>query len=236
WTPDHLQNKDLNQIRTDLINLSEFALEKDGLKREVDQAIDQNGTNRQALETWAQQRFATPVKFDSQSDEQVRASLLNTGRAFLRQELTRLEEFVLLNVCDSVWKEHLLAMDHLKSSIGLRGYAEKDPKIEFKREGTQMFYRMLDQIRDQVSDLILKVQISSNGALQARSVWDRQEAQHAQANGSFTQADREAAMQQQGQATVTKTIRRDTPKVKPNDPCPCGSGKKYKKCCGKNHG
>jgi preprotein translocase subunit SecA len=236
WSPEHLQNKDLNQIHQALLELSENALDKGGLEHEVDQAIAQFGNDSAALADWAQKRFFQPLNLENQTSDQVRNLLLYAGRTFLRQELTRLEEFVLLNVCDSVWKEHLLAMDHLKSAIGLRGYAEKDPKIEFKREGTQMFHAMLNQIREQVSDLILKVQISSGGSLQTRSVWDRQEAQHAQAGGTFTQADRQAAMQQQGEATATKTIRRDEPKVKPNDPCPCGSGKKYKKCCGRNHG
>ena len=153
-------------------------------------------------------------------------TLIAKGRSFLRSELTSLESYILLNIYDSVWKEHLLAMDHLKGSIGLRGYAEKDPKIEYKREGTQMFHQMIETIRKQVTDLILKVQIS--GSLQARSVWENQQAQHSEA-GSFSEQDREAAMQQQGEAQVVKTIKRDKPKVKTKRPMPLRLRQKIQK-------
>jgi len=236
WTPEHLQNKTFDQIRSEIISLAEMYFDGGKLEKEIDEALAQTNGEISAMQEWAKKRFFCNLNSDLQSKEQIRSALLNAGRSFLRFELTKLEEFVLLNICDSVWKEHLLAMDHLKGSIGLRGYAEKDPKIEYKREGTQMFYKMLDTIREQVTNLILKVQISNGSNLETRSRYQQQEAQHAEGAGSFSEADRQAAMQQQGEGRlVTKTIKRETPKVGPNEPCPCGSGKKYKKCCGRKH-
>jgi preprotein translocase subunit SecA len=230
WTIDHLQNKDLNQIRSEIIGLAEQFMDKGKLEEEIDHALVLHGSQGDGLAQWAKNRFFIDLDGQALPKETLRDTLCAQARSFLRGELTRLEEYILLNIYDSVWKEHLLSMDHLKSAIGLRGYAERDPKIEYKREGTQMFHRMLGSIRQQVTDLILKVQIS--GSMQARSVWDNQQAQHAEAGG-FSEDDRQAAMQNQGEAATVKTIRRDHPKVGPNDPCPCGSGKKHKKCCGK---
>jgi preprotein translocase subunit SecA len=236
WTPEYLQNKDLNHIRGEMVALAEDYFDNGKLEKEIDQALAEVNGDTSKLAEWAKQRFFFDLNPDHQQKDQLREKLITAGRSFLRSELTRLEEFVLINICDSVWKEHLLSMDHLKGSIGLRGYAEKDPKIEYKREGTKMFHRMLDTIREQVTDLILKVQITSGGSLEASSRYQQQQAQHADARGSFTESDRQAAMQQQGEGQVAvKTIRRDTTKAKPNDPCPCGSGKKYKKCCGRVH-
>ena len=230
WTLEKLQNREVREIRSDLIRLSESYLGDGRLSNEVDEAVRMR--RGEELAAWARERFGAELDGQALEGAAARESLLKAGREFLRRELTNLEQMVLLSIYDSAWKEHLLAMDHLKSTIGLRGYAEKDPKIEYKREGTQMFHRMLDATRQQVSDVILKVQVS--GQMQARSVWGEQRAQHDASGSAFTDADREAAMQNQGEAQVVKPIKRATPKVKPNEPCPCGSGKKYKKCCGRN--
>ncbi len=233
WTLESLQNKDINQIRSEIVQFAESYLDNGKLEQEIDLALAQSNGQRQEVVQWARKRFLIEVDGQDLSQDELRQRIYTQARSFLRSEMTRLEEFILLNIYDSVWKEHLLNMDHLKDTIGLRGYAEKDPKIEYKREGTQTFYRMLDSIREQVTNLILKVQVSGGGSLQARSVWQNQQAQHSQAAGAFTEEDRQAAMQNQGEAQEVKTIKRDKPKVGPNDPCPCGSGKKSKKCCGK---
>ena len=151
------------------------------------------------------------------------------ARQFLRQELTELEKYVLLQIYDATWKDHLYAMDHLKGSVGLRGFAEKDPKIEYKREGFRMFQEMLSNIRDKVTDIIFKAQLESGAEL--RNVWNISGASHTEY--SQFQAQQEAAQAPQGEKVV-KTIKLEKPKVGRNDPCPCGSGKKYKKCCGRN--
>jgi len=233
WTLESLANKDINQIRREIVQLAESYLDNGKLDEEIDTTLSNYDGNRAELTQWAKKRFHVELDGEDLSRDELRERIFTQARSFLRGEMTRLEEYILLNIYDSVWKEHLLNMDHLKDTIGLRGYAEKDPKIEYKREGTQMFYRMLDSIREQVTDLILKVQVSSGG-LQTRSVWQNQQAHHNEASGLFTEQDRQAAMQNQGVAQETKTIKRDKPKVGPNDPCVCGSGKKFKKCCGKH--
>ncbi len=162
------------------------------------------------------------------------------GTEMLRYELTMLEQVVLLRIYDDGWKNHLYAMDRLKEGIGLRGYAERDPKIEYKREGFRMFQEMMSSIRENVTDMIFKVQIVDESSV--RSVYQVSQTQHADATGAGLAVeptpDQQAAMRSQGTDTpqVIQPIRRDVPKVGRNDPCPCGSGKKYKKCHGRGLG
>ena len=150
----------------------------------------------------------------------------------MRSELSDLEKYVLLQVYDSTWKDHLYSMDHLKSSIWTRSFAEKDPKTEYKREGFRMFNEMLESIEDRVTDIIFKVHLEAG--VRARSVWNVSQTAHDEV-GQFAMAERQRAAAQapQGEAKV-KQIKLAKPKVGRNEPCPCGSGKKYKKCCGKN--
>jgi preprotein translocase subunit SecA len=154
------------------------------------------------------------------------------GKEFLRKELSDLERYVLVQVYDTTWKDHLYAMDHLKDSIWMRSMAEKDPKIEFKREGHRMFQEMLEAIEDRVTDIVFKVRLEAGA--RARNVWRVSQTSHDEV-GQFAMAERQRAAAQapQGDQKV-KQIRLEHPKVGRNDPCPCGSGKKYKKCCGKN--
>jgi preprotein translocase subunit SecA len=122
-------------------------------------------------------------------------------------------------------------MDHLRDSIGLRGYAERDPKIEYTREGSRLFDEMLQAVQSRVTDLLFKVRLTAGES--ARSVYNIAQTRHDLMQPDYTQ---EAGLETQaGQPPpVAKTIRKKTPRVGRNDPCPCGSGKKYKKCCGKN--
>jgi preprotein translocase subunit SecA len=112
----------------------------------------------------------------------------------------------------------------------MRSMAEKDPKTEYKREGYRMFNEMLDTVEDRVTDVIFKVRLEAGA--QTRSVYQVSRAAHDEV-GQFAMAERQRAAAQapQGEQTVKK-IQLETPKVGRNDPCPCGSGKKYKKCCG----
>ncbi len=168
--------------------------------------------------------------------DRVRDTLFARVRADRRGRMTELERYLLLQVHDTSWKDHLLTMDHLKGSVGLRGYAQQDPLIEFKREGLESFERMLDSARDKFTDLFFKARWVRQDAL-AR-IWAGQSTEHAMAASAY-EARRRAALESNQQAqmaeegeSVVKTIVRHQPKVGRNDPCPCGSGKKYKKCCG----
>jgi preprotein translocase subunit SecA len=230
-TPEHLQDTKPQTVYKELLELSrrfhESALEEE-IRGQLSSIAD-----RSALVRWANQRFDAKLTEadipDLQHAEQI---LLDAGREFFRRELGSLERYVLLQIFDSVWKDHLYAMDHLKDSIFLRSFAEKDPKIEYKQEGFRMFEEMLEAIEDRVTNIIFRVRLEA-GAKQ-KNVWNVSHTHHDEV-GQFAAAERQraAATAPQGEQKV-KTIRSEEPKVGRNDPCPCGSGKKYKKCHGKN--
>jgi preprotein translocase subunit SecA len=163
--------------------------------------------------------------------------VLARAQAARRMLMTGLERYLLLQVHDTSWKDHLLVMDRLKSGVGLRSYAQKDPLLEFKRDGLSSFEGMLKAAREKFSDLFFKARWVRQEAL-AR-IWSGQSSQHAAAASAYD-AQRQAALEMsqqsqmanEGEAPV-KPIVRNHPKVGRNDPCPCGSGKKYKKCCGR---
>ena len=227
----YLQNTSPNAVHDHLLKISED-FHKTGLEKEIDEKLA--GSNPDALAEWAKQRFnatITPAKLEEK--QAAKEKLLAAGKDFLRSELTELERYVLLQIFDSVWKDHLYAMDHLKESIFMRAYAEKDPKIEFKQEGFRMFSEMLDSVEDKVTDVIFKVRLEAG--TRARSVWQAGQTKHEEVN-QFEMAERQRAAAQgpQGEATKVKQIVLEQPKTGRNDPCPCGSGKKYKKCHGKN--
>jgi preprotein translocase subunit SecA len=133
--------------------------------------------------------------------------------------MRNLERVVMLQVIDTQWKDHLLSMDHLKEGIGLRGYGQRDPLTEYKREAFDLFQEMVDRIKATVVEWLFKVELVQESAPAARrSPWA--EARESRGNGAeAVSAARPAVRNASGQ------------KVGRNDPCPCGSGKKYKKCC-----
>jgi preprotein translocase subunit SecA len=143
------------------------------------------------------------------------------------------EKAVMLQVLDAAWKEHLGAMDYLRQGIGLRGYAQKDPKQEYKKEAFQMFEAMLDRIKHEVVSVISRVQVRAQADVDAVEQQRRSSAQvkyqHAEANAMGEEAADAAADDQSQHTPFTRQGR----KVGRNEPCPCGSGKKYKQCHGK---
>ena len=157
----------------------------------------------------------------------------------LRWELSRLEQFVLLRIHDQAWKDHLLEMDHLKSAVMQRplGGDQTHPQSQFAIEGRDLFNQMWTRIANRVTDIVFKVRAVGPGAGDdARRGPTRMAMRHTDATGAgFSAAgrDQEAAMRAQGTDGKAETIRREKPRVGRNAPCPCGSGKKYKQCCGK---
>ncbi|AAW77072.1 preprotein translocase SecA subunit [Xanthomonas oryzae pv. oryzae KACC 10331] len=151
-----------------------------------------------------------------------------------------LEKHVMLTVLDQGWKEHLAKMDYLRQGIYLRGYAQKQPKQEYKKEAFELFSEMLENVKREVIHLLARVRIRSEEEV---AELEEQERLHAQARLMASQfqhqdvggygTDEEAAQVQSGNAPVpVSQVTRDEPKVGRNDPCPCGSGKKYKHCHG----
>jgi preprotein translocase subunit SecA len=140
------------------------------------------------------------------------------------------ERIVMLQIVDSQWKDHLYAMDHLKEGIGLRGYGQRDPLIEYKKESFQMFEAMWERIEEEIVRYLFLLQPvrESVGESMPRPRPSRLSFNDPGASPSAF-ARRES---QGGANAAVKTVKRDTAKVGRNQPCPCGSGKKYKKCCG----
>jgi hypothetical protein len=141
----------------------------------------------------------------------------------------------MLSVLDNAWKEHLSSMDYLRQGIYLRGYAQKQPKQEFKREAFELFELMLDRVKHEIIQMLARVRIRSENEVQAMEEQQQRQAQARQLQFQHAEAGGLPAGEPEPQADPQVTIaqspvHRDAPKVGRNDPCPCGSGKKYKKC------
>ncbi|MCC6265918.1 MAG: preprotein translocase subunit SecA [Bryobacterales bacterium] len=190
------------------------------------------------------------------------------GPAVMREA----ESVIMLSVIDAQWKDHLLSMDHLKEGIGLRGYGQKDPLIEYKKESYGLFQELMERIEDEIVRHLFFLQFQFNerppqdggafaggggfdGGLDSpfagasEQVFDGYETNGVSADAQQRRADRELANVTQsihrakdrelsrlqmgaGESSGPQSVKRSEPKVGRNDPCPCGSGKKYKKCCG----
>ena len=230
-TAEDLQQQKPQAIHDMLLELSR-SYSNGKLEEDIDLKITEL-TDTDALLEWVNERFdADLTQDDLQDTEQAREKIIDAGNELLRKELSDLEKYVLLQIYDGTWKDHLYSMDHLKESIFLRAFAEKDPKIEYKHEGYRMFNEMLQVIEDRVTDTIFKVRLDPG--VKARSVWNVSSTKHDEV-GQFAVSERQraAATAPQGEQKI-KQIKLEQPKVGRNEPCPCGSGKKYKKCCGKN--
>lgn len=212
----------------------------------------------QGLEDHLQQEYTLDIQIQQMLDddhgmqiEDLRKMILeNLMQSYQQKEvdlapdmMRHFEKSVMLQVLDNTWKEHLAAMDHLRQGIHLRGYAQKDPKQEYKRESFDMFISMLDFIKYEVIGILTKVQINQEEDVQAldeqRQAPQEMHFEHADAQ-SLNQPE---AAQPPGQEfippepaqeqEIEQPFVRDAKKVGRNEPCPCGSGKKYKQCHGK---
>ncbi|MBN1943277.1 MAG: preprotein translocase subunit SecA [Phycisphaerae bacterium] len=224
-----LRGLSIEEVHRRLLALSEAWVGGDRLEAMVRQRLGETPSAEAAI-AMAKDRFDTelgPEDFDSD----VFGRVVKAGRDFLRREMTELERFVLLQIFDVSWKDHLLGMDHLRGTIHLRGFAEQDPKVAYKREGGRLFDEMFAGIREKVAEMIFKVRLTATARM--KDVYQVSSMVHEQLQG-YDHLARDMADQQAAAAPQkVETIKRDVPKVGRNDPCPCGSGKKYKKCCGR---
>ncbi|HKF95323.1 MAG TPA: SEC-C metal-binding domain-containing protein, partial [Gammaproteobacteria bacterium] len=153
--------------------------------------------------------------------------------------MRRFERDVMLQILDGQWKDHLAAMDYLRQAIGLRGYAQKDPKQEYKREAFEMFQQMLEQIKHDVVSFLAKVQVRSEQQLDELEENNRQQPsrvqyQHADAGDTLhPQAAIANAEPEREPMPAAQPYRREGRKIGRNEPCWCGSSKKFKQCHGK---
>jgi preprotein translocase subunit SecA len=205
----------------------------------VDELVDTHGDketppedwNLQALEEAFFAQFSLVVSLRGAGDEGLtreglREFLLDkANRAYAEKEkewgvevLRDIERMVTLQTVDHFWREHLLAMDQMKEGIGLRGYAQVNPLIEYKREGLAIFQEMIDRIKRDTIRMLFRIQV-------ARKEVEELEAAQQQQPVFFSHGDGGAGAKAQPTKRASKIGR--------NEPCPCGSGKKYKKCCGR---
>jgi len=168
--------------------------------------------------------------------------------------LERVERDIMLQIVDSQWKDHLYSLDHLKEGIGLRGYGQRDPLIEYKKESFELFQAMKDRVDEEIVRYLWWLRpvmndeavplprrpaprraplILNDPSAESTSILNSApRAQAAEQSSPFGPSHDKQPPRVGGDDAPVKTVRRDEPKVGRNDPCPCGSGKKYKKCHG----
>ena len=144
------------------------------------------------------------------------------------EAMRNLERYIMLNIVDAQWKDHLLALDHLKEGIGLRGYGQKDPLVEYKRESYYMFEAMLERIDTDSIRYLFNFQVQVTAPIEQQLLERRRKQRRGRV--AFTKANETAFAG--GEEDTAKPVRNKGPRVGRNELCPCGSGKKYKKCCG----
>lgn len=202
---------------------------------------DQYITDPKHPDEWNAEEFAKKINeyFDYEiTPEEIRATKRDKLEEILYRKVTEAydekvkligddkmfrmhERFVALQFLDRHWKEHLRNMDHLKDSIGLRGYGQKDPIIEYKKESLALFENTMALVEDNIIKVLYWIQPPTEEQI-------REEKRNTKAK------QRRLRNAGGGETPAISQIKRDKPKVGRNDPCPCGSGKKYKKCCGRN--
>jgi preprotein translocase subunit SecA len=190
---------------------------------------------------WCQNVLHLPLLADEVArtdSKQLRRRLLTALDDRYRPEMADMERMLVLQILDVSWKDHLYVMDHLRSSVGLRGYAQVDPKVEYKREGMKLFDEMWLGVGDKVTDLIFRMEVADASFIRDTWQMDRAEAVHADVTGTGIQGQQQAAVDASSQKGEQKPepIRHRGARVGRNEPCPCGSGKKYKSCCMRHAG
>ncbi len=151
--------------------------------------------------------------------------------------MRQFEKAVMLQTLDTCWREHLAAMDYLRQGIHLRGYAQKNPKQEYKRESFELFSQLLDKINFEIISSLSKFEVRMEKEVEQMEAQRRQGMNSQQYEYKHPEVhalqDTDVAVSEEEALPDQQTFVRNAPKVGRNDPCPCGSGKKYKQCHGK---
>ncbi|NWH05550.1 preprotein translocase subunit SecA [Desulfobacter latus] len=222
-----LTAKDLKQVAHDMMEDVAYDL------------VDGFVSDKTAIKAWDLEALSSAIKGQFNMDlsldkpvqenfsaDQLGQYVFDAAQALYRKKeamygpeiIRHVERFIILQTVDTRWKEHLLNMDHLKEGIGLRGYAQQDPLRIYKKEGFDMFQDLMNRIKQEVVDILFKIQIASPTQVEEM----KQEEQQDLTFSSHTDED----------SAPKQPVRRSSEKISRNAPCPCGSGKKYKKCCG----
>jgi preprotein translocase subunit SecA len=178
-------------------------------------------------------------KSDSIADEDIVEKVTKAADEMFSGKVERvgLEQFtpfmrmILLQSIDSHWREHLAALDYLRQGIHLRGYAQKNPKQEYKREAFELFSQLLDVVKMDVTRVLMTVRIQSQEEVERAAEAIEERAERI-SNVTYTHPNEDGSVSQDADVAVA-VLAAQVPKVGRNDPCPCGSGKKYKQCHGR---
>ncbi|WP_435006211.1 preprotein translocase subunit SecA [Tundrisphaera lichenicola] len=255
--PEEIRSKLRPEIETLLLDVAHREYPGGRLAQEIDRRILEvygpeeterpvDSKSAEDLANWARAEFGAEVTGETLvgvGRNEARRRLIDALDDRHRPEMREMEKVLVLQILDQSWMEHLRTMDHLRSSVGLRGYAQVDPKVEYKREGMKIFEEMWSGVSDRVTDLVFRMeQLDPDFLSYLGSRWqlDRAQAIHqapepepAAVAGGGVRAQQDAAIaaSQQSAETKREPVRNLGKKVGRNDPCPCGSGKKFKSCC-----
>lgn len=252
------QRKTIYSLRQDVLegkNISDyiFRMMEDSVREITAFAYDtKNGKEEDPfdLADWFRQKYGLSLdlnEVEEKTRENIEDFLIQKAEEAYKakedtigkEEMEKIAQILLLEKIDTKWKDHLYAMDHLRSGIGLRGYAQVDPRIEYKRDALAMFENMNLSIRDEVTDLIFKLQLGKEA--ERKDVWHPDHYVHQEVSGLKTMQEPpvSAGVPQHTPAESEEPAERKTEPLKigiktgRNQPCPCGSGKKFKQCCGR---
>lgn len=229
-------SESINTIRDDVVNniinayIPPHSMEEQWDLEGLEDAIEGDFGTKADVRTW--------LKEDSTlHEESLRTKILDSVIAAYNEKereagsetMRHIEKAVMLQVLDSQWKEHLAMMDQLRQGIHLRGYAQKNPKQEYKRESFEMFTDMLERIKHEVVTILSRVQVRSDEEIAAMEEQRRQQSSEIE----YQHANASAMGNEEASDEEHVPFVRDERKVGRNEPCPCGSGKKYKQCHGK---
>ena len=238
-------NEMISEIRGDVVNdvITQYIPAKTMEEQWDVGGLEEHLKEEYLLELPLKNKLAEDTSFQ-ESDlrnyvvDELEKSHLEKAAVSTPEVMRHYEKSVMLQVLDNSWKEHLASMDALRDGIHFRGYAQKDPKQEFKRESFDMFTNLLDHIKSEVIGILAKVQVAQEEDAQAideqRQAPQEMHFEHAEADvGGAAEANVQVAQDETPVAEEQNPFVRDGKKVGRNDPCPCGSGKKYKQCHGK---
>ncbi len=239
WRQKFVENRD---VEDELLTLIEDAV-GDGVDLYCAARSRPEDRDFEGLSAWFERKFgqAPDVPEEDRTDPKALEALLvacardlfeQKAQAVGKEQFLDFGRFLALRTIDMKWKDHLHAMDVLRSGIGLRSYAQLDPKIEYKAEGGEIFEQMLIRVADEISDLLYRVRVEEERERKMADIWQVSEARQDQLNVSAYARQQEQIADNAGNRPAAKPVHVEQ-KVGRNAPCPCGSGKKFKHCCGR---
>jgi len=223
-----LEREDIKDVIFDMLNESaDIIAEEYAMDKTPSEEWDWEGIRERlysrfgVVHEWGdeERKDLDGVKFAEKIQKLLEEAYAKRENELGSETMRHLERVVLLQIVDSHWKEHLLNMDHLKEGIGLRGYGQKNPLNEYKLEGFEMFMELMDTIKLQTISTLFRVRLVREDEVEQMAEEQRRQKQQMQLS--------------HGESAEKKPVTREGDKIGRNEPCPCGSGKKYKRCCGR---